>query len=118
GEPAEDSLRLDALVDMLQSWRRHWEEVGEIQRSLPTLPRERLNALPADPATALAQTRHLWALEFPSGVVEAFVTDLADAARAVERIRGTASPAPARRRRESVRRRLDANRLAVDVRAV
>ena len=68
-EQASQPLPIDALANTLKSWRRHWDEVGVIQRTLPGPARDRLERLSADVDTALAQTRHLFALEFPPDVV-------------------------------------------------
>jgi EAL domain-containing protein (putative c-di-GMP-specific phosphodiesterase class I) len=77
-------LPLESLSSMLQSWRRHWDEVGTIQRSLAGPTRDRLERLSGDIETALAQTRYLFALEFPPAVVSELRGRLEAALTAIE----------------------------------
>ncbi|MDQ1706644.1 MAG: hypothetical protein QOF18_3010 [Frankiaceae bacterium] len=116
GEPTS-GLPLEALISLVQVWRRHWDEVGAIQRKLPRAARERLQDLNADVDTALAQTRHLFALEFPPETVSLLRTKFDDALAVIESLadrpaaRGTSG-------RAAANRALEATRLAVNVRDI
>jgi EAL domain-containing protein (putative c-di-GMP-specific phosphodiesterase class I) len=108
---------LESLSSFLQAWRRHWDEVGAIQRTLPGPARDRLDRLSGDIETALAQTRHLFALEFPPGVVSELQGRLADALAVIEAM---ARPGDAglEAGADVAERRLAASQLAVTVRDV
>src|SRR3954452_23935405 len=68
---AEASPSLESLAALMRTWREHWDEVGAIQRTLPRAARDRVSSLSGDVETALAQTRHLFALEFAPAAVDA-----------------------------------------------
>ena len=108
---------LESLSSLLQSWRRHWDEVGAIQRTLPAPARDRLDRLSGDIETALAQTRHLFALEFPPLVVSELQGRLADALAVIEAIARTGG-ASLESGADAAARQLAASQLAVAVRDV
>jgi EAL domain-containing protein (putative c-di-GMP-specific phosphodiesterase class I) len=114
-QPAE-GLPLDMLIGLVQAWRRHWDEVGAIQRSLPTAAKDRLQALSADIETALAQTRHLFALEFPPETVTALRGRLDDALASLESVSRSVSPRP--RPGRTARRAVEVSQVALTVRSV
>src|SRR5436305_7719401 len=70
--PAIDLNALHSVSELLRTWGRHWSAVGTLQRRLPLSVQRRLQSLDADPETALDQTLHLFAYEFPPEVVAAF----------------------------------------------
>lgn len=111
-------LPLESLSSLLQAWRRHWDEVGAIQRTLPRPVRDRLGVLTADVETALAQTRHLFALEFPPEVVAELRGRLDDALTLVEAMVRTSGSVESDNATELAARRLAASQLAVTVRDV
>jgi EAL domain-containing protein (putative c-di-GMP-specific phosphodiesterase class I) len=115
-EQASQPLPLDALSNLLKSWRRHWDEVGVIQRTLPGPARDRLERLSVDVETALAQTRHLFALEFPPDVVSALRGRLDEALAYLESMArdGQDPQSPV----TPTVRRLAAEQLAVNIRDV
>jgi EAL domain-containing protein (putative c-di-GMP-specific phosphodiesterase class I) len=115
-QPDPETLPLEALAELIHAWRRHWHEVGSIQQSLPRVAKDRVEALTADVETALAQTRHLFALEFAPEAVTALQARLDDALAALEAI--SPAPRPALTRPGAATRALEANRLAMSVRAV
>jgi EAL domain-containing protein (putative c-di-GMP-specific phosphodiesterase class I) len=109
---------LESLSLFLQAWRRHWDEVGAIQRSLPGPARDRLERLSGDIETALAQTRHLFALEFPPGVVSELQGRLDEALMTIAALATTGDPEPVETSPVIAKRRLAASQLAVTVRDV
>jgi EAL domain-containing protein (putative c-di-GMP-specific phosphodiesterase class I) len=110
-------LPLESLSSMIQSWRRHWDEVGAIQRSLVGPTRDRLERLSGDIETALAQTRYLFALEFPPAVVSELRGRLEAAMAAIEALaRDGMSVSPTSS--EPAVRRLENTQFAVNVRDV
>ena len=117
-EQAQQPLPLDALSSLIKSWRRHWDEVGVIQRTLAGPARERLDRLSVDVETALAQTRHLFALEFPPGVVSELRGRLDDALSLIEAMARSAANEPADTDADEAARQLAATQLAVAVRDV
>src|SRR5437764_14054945 len=78
----DDGSDIDAVLDELRGWSRHWAAVGALQRELPAVVRRRLQSLTPDPDGALEQTRHLFAHEFPPDAVAALQAR-GDAARSV-----------------------------------
>src|SRR3954470_23381859 len=69
--PTIDLNALHSVSELLRSLGRHWSAVGTLQRRLPLAVQRRLQSLEADPDTALEQTLHLFAYEFPPEVVAA-----------------------------------------------
>jgi EAL domain-containing protein (putative c-di-GMP-specific phosphodiesterase class I) len=116
-EQRAETLPLETLTGLVQAWRRHWDEVGAIQRSLPTAAKDRLQTLTADIETALAQTRHLFALEFPPETVAALRKRLDDALAALESL-NRPKTATNGASRSAARRAVQASHVAVNVRAV
>lgn len=111
--PHEDGVPLEGLAALLRAWRRHWDEVGTIQQSLPMAARQRVERLSADLDTALAQTRHLFALEFAPEAIAALRARLDDALRLVDSMTGGKDEDPG-----AAARHLAATQLALNVRAV
>lgn len=111
----QESLPLESLTGLVRAWRQHWDEVGEIQRSLPRAAKERLDRLTPDVETALAQTRHLFALEFAPETVAELRGRLDDALATIDAISGRDTST---RKRGSAAQRLLATQLAVNVRDV
>lgn len=111
----QQPLPLESLSGLVRAWRRHWDEVGAIQRSLPGPAKQRLDRLTADVDTALAQTRHLFALEFAPETVAELRGRMDEALAALDAIAGTMDTAG---RADSVAQRLAATQLAVHVRDV
>lgn len=103
---------MDALAALIRTWRRHWDEVGTIQQSLPHAVRQRVEGLNADLETALAQTRHLFALEFAPAAVATLRARLDDALQFVDSVSGEADDSGL------AERHLAASQLALNVRAV
>jgi EAL domain-containing protein (putative c-di-GMP-specific phosphodiesterase class I) len=115
-EQSETALPLQPLASLIQSWRRHWDEVGAIQRTLSRPARDRLERLSDDIETALVQTRHLFALEFPPTVVSELRGRLDDALTVIEAMtRNGDSPMI---ESDAATRRLAASQFAVAVRDV
>lgn len=115
-ELAAASLPLESLSSLIRTWRRHWDEVGTIQRTLPGPARDRLDRLSGDIDTALAQTRLLFALEFPPEVVSELRGRMDDALTVIEAMTmGERSPSV---ESDAAARRLAATQLAVAVRDV
>lgn len=115
-EQLKDALPLDSLSSLIRIWRRHWDEVGAIQQTLPRAVRDRVDHLSSDLDVALSQTRHLFALEFAPSAVTALRSRLDDALRMVESLaRGNDDGATADDRRA---RQLAATQLAINVRTV
>src|SRR3954452_25399338 len=85
-EQHADAAPLESLSSLIRSWRRHWDEVGDIQRSLPRAAKNRLELVSADVEPAMAQTRHLFALEFRLEAVAALCRRLDDALAVVESV--------------------------------
>ena len=104
---------LERLADLIQTWRRHWDEVGAIQQALPLAARQRVELLSDDLETALAHTRHLFALEFAPEAVAMLRARLDDALRVVDTMTGATTEDP-----ELAVRHLAASQLALNVRAV
>lgn len=115
-EQSPSPFPLESLSSLVQSWRRHWDEVGAIQRTLSRPARERLDRLSADIETALAQTRHLFALEFPPTVVSELRGRLDDALTVIESM--TQDNHPTTLESHDAARRLAASQFAVAVRDV
>jgi EAL domain-containing protein (putative c-di-GMP-specific phosphodiesterase class I) len=118
-DPPESTtaLPLEELTSLLRAWRRHWDEVDAIQRKLPRAAKDRLEVLTADVETAMAQTRHLFALEFPPETVGLLCSRIDDALAVLESI--TDRPATNKvSGRAAANRALEATRLAVNVRDV
>jgi EAL domain-containing protein (putative c-di-GMP-specific phosphodiesterase class I) len=111
-------LPLESLSLLIQSWRRHWDEVGAIQRTLPRPARDRLDLLSADIETALAQTRHLFALEFPPDVVSELRGRMDEALSLLEAMARSGDATPSAATVDEAARRLAATQLAVNVRDV
>jgi EAL domain-containing protein (putative c-di-GMP-specific phosphodiesterase class I) len=112
--PQSDAgLPLEGLATLIRAWRRHWDEVGTIQQSLPLAARQRVEHLSSDLDTALAQTRHLFALEFAPEAVAALRADLDDALRMVDTMAGGRVDDP-----DLAMRHLAATQFALNVRAV
>lgn len=112
--PQSDAgLPLDGLATLLRAWRRHWDEVGAIQKALPDAARQRVERLSTDLDTALLQTRHLFALEFAPEAVAALRSGLEEALRVVEEMTGGQGEDS-----ELAMRHLAASQLALNVRAV
>jgi EAL domain-containing protein (putative c-di-GMP-specific phosphodiesterase class I) len=84
---------------------------------LPAPARDRLERLSGDIETAFAQTRHLFALEFPPGVVSELQGRLADALAVVEEMARTGG-ASLETGPDAAARQLAASQLAVTVRDV
>jgi EAL domain-containing protein (putative c-di-GMP-specific phosphodiesterase class I) len=116
-QQSEVPLPLESLSSLIKAWRRHWDEVGAIQRTLARPARDRLERLSGDVETALAQTRHLFALEFPPTMVSELRGRLDDALRMIEALahQGTYVPAV---EPDAAARRLAATQLAMVVRDV
>src|SRR3954453_8944299 len=111
--PVVDLNALHSVSELLRAWGRHWSAVGTLQRRLPLAGQRRLQALDADPETALEQTLHLFAYEFPPEVVAAFRARIDAALETIEMLR------PGGAVDESLRSRsMDAARFAVTVRDV
>ena len=111
--PAIDLNALHSVSELLRTWGRHWSAVGTLQRRLPLAVHRRLSALDADPETALEQTLHLFAYEFPPEVVAAFRARIDAALETIEQLR------PGGEGDDSLRSRsMDAARFAVTVRDV
>jgi EAL domain-containing protein (putative c-di-GMP-specific phosphodiesterase class I) len=111
--PAIDLNALHSVSELLRSWGRHWTAVGTLQRRLPLAVQRRLQSLEADPETALEQTLHLFAYEFPPEVVAAIRGRIDAALETIELLR------PGGDNDESLRSRsMDAARFAVTVRDV
>src|SRR3954463_3075218 len=111
--PAIDLNALHSVSELLRGWGRHWTAVGTLQRRLPLAVVRRLQSLDTDPETALEQTLHLFAYEFPPEVVAAFRASIDAALETIELLR------PGADADESLRSRsLDAARFAVTVRDV
>lgn len=115
-ELAAASLPLESLSSLVRSWRRHWDEVGAIQRTLSRPARDRLDLLSVDVETALAQTRTLFALEFPPSVVSELRGRMDDALTVIEAMTSGA-PSPTVEG-DAAARRLAASQFAVAVRDV
>ena len=119
-EPSIDlndaAIDLDALHgigELLRTWGRHWSAVGTLQRRLPLSVHRRLQSLDVDPESALEQTLHLFAYEFPPEVVATFRARIDAALETIEMLR------PGGAVDESLRSRsMDAARFAVTVRDV
>lgn len=112
--PQSDAgLPLDALATLLRTWRRHWDEVGAIQQTLPLAVRQRVDRLSTDLDTALVQTRHLFALEFAPEAVAELRTRLAEALRVVDSMAGAKVEDA-----DLAARHLAASQFALNVRAV
>lgn len=111
-------LPLESLWALMQSWRRHWDEVGTIQRTLPRPARDRLDLLSADVETALAQTRHLFALELPPAVVAELRERLDEALTVIEAMAHDSDAPTVAVGVDVAARRLAASQLAVAVRDV
>jgi EAL domain-containing protein (putative c-di-GMP-specific phosphodiesterase class I) len=116
-EQSEVSTPLEPLSSLIHAWRRHWDEVGAIQRTLSRPARDRLDRLSADIETALAQTRHLFALEFPPTVVAELRGRFDDALTVIEELARDGNAAPASGEEPAVRR-LASSQFAVNVRDV
>ena len=115
---SEISAPIESLWSLMQSWRRHWDEVGAIQRTLAPPARDRLDRLSVDIETALAQTRHLFALEFPPAVVSELRERLDDALTVIEAmVHGSETP-EIDDGAAAATRRLAASQLAMAVRDV
>src|SRR6059058_4686083 len=116
--PADAASSLESLAALMRTWQEHWDEVGAIQRSLPRAARDRVASLSSDVETALAQTRHVFALEFAPEAVAALRSRIDEALAVLDEIAtatvGTASRPVARR----TAARLAASQLAVNVRDV
>ena len=113
GSQSDVGLPLERLAALIRVWRRHWDEVGAIQQSLPLAARQRVERMSADLETALSQTRHLFALEFAPEAVTALRARLDDALRVVDAMAdGEAED------EELAVRHLAASQLALNVRAV
>jgi len=110
GTPAPD---LDGVAALLGSWGRHWAAVAALQRRLPVAVQRRLAALDTDPDALLAQTRHLFAYEFPPEAVAAIRAHIDEALAAVE----AATPGEPEVE-TAIGQRFDANSFAVTVRDV
>jgi EAL domain-containing protein (putative c-di-GMP-specific phosphodiesterase class I) len=110
--PRGDESGIDAVLDELRGWSRHWAAVGALQRQLPAVVRRRLQSLTPDPDGALEQTRHLFAHEFPPDAVAAFQARIDAALATVERLLPTTAPTTV------VGRNIEATRFAVTVRDV
>jgi len=111
--PAIDLNALHSVSELLRSWGRHWTAVGTLQRRLPLSVQRRLQSLEVDPETALEQTLHLFAYEFPPEVVAAIRGRIDAALETIELLRPDADSD------ESLRSRsMDAARFAVTVRDV
>src|SRR3954451_4691996 len=111
--PAIDLNALHSVSELLRAWGRHWTAVGTLQRRLPLAVVRRLQSLDTDPETALEQTLHLFAYEFPPEVVAAFRASIDAALETIEMLR------PGGPGDESLRSRsMDAARFAVTVRDV
>src|SRR4051812_44032869 len=111
--PSIDLNALHSVSELLRTWGRHWSAVGTLQRRLPLAVQRRLQALEADPETALEQTLHLFAYEFPPEVVAAMRARIDAALETIELLR------PGADSDESLRSRsMDAARFAVTVRDV
>lgn len=112
--PQSDAgLPLEGLATLLRALRRHWDEVGAIQRALPAAARRRVERASTDLDTVLLQTRHLFALELAPQAVAALRAGLEDALRIVDDMTGGGSEDP-----ELAARHAAASQLALDVRAV
>ena len=118
GEQAALPLPLESLWSLMQSWRRHWDEVGSIQRTLPRPARERLDLMSVDVETALAQTRHLFALQFPPAVVSELCERLDEALTVIEAMAHDSDAPTVPPAVDVAARRLAASQLAVAVRDV
>jgi EAL domain-containing protein (putative c-di-GMP-specific phosphodiesterase class I) len=110
--PSGDGAGIEAVLDELRGWSRHWAAVGALQRQLPAAVRSRLQALTPDPDSALEQTRHLFAHEFPPDAVAALQARTDAALAAVEQWQPASAPTTA------VGRSIEATRFAVTVRDV
>src|SRR4051794_41729481 len=91
-----DASSLESLVALMRTLREHWDEVGAIQRSLPRAARERVTALSGDVDTALAQTRHLFALEFAPDAVAALRSRIDEALAVLDQVAAGAVAARSR----------------------
>src|SRR4051794_40151100 len=111
----EPTSPIEALAAMMQTWRRHWDEVGAIQRSLPRAAKDRLKAMSGDPETALAQTRHLFALEFAPEAVDALRQRLDEMLSMLDQVTGRTGEDPTPERAAI---HLAATQLTVNVRDV
>src|SRR3954452_6781396 len=110
---ADDGSGIDAVLDELRGWSRHWAAVGALQRQLPAVVRRRLQSLTPDPDGALEQTRHLFAHEFPPDAVAALQARVDAALAAVERLLPTPTSSTT-----VVGRSIEATQFAVTVRDV
>jgi EAL domain-containing protein (putative c-di-GMP-specific phosphodiesterase class I) len=115
---SQQAPELESLTGILRTWRRHLDEVGTIQQSLPRAAKDRIDSLAIDLDTALAQTRHLFALEFAPQAVTALAARLDEALGAIEALAPAARSGPGRNGTADRRRALEANRLAMSVRSV
>jgi EAL domain-containing protein (putative c-di-GMP-specific phosphodiesterase class I) len=115
-EQPKDALPLESLSSMIRAWRRHWDEVGAIQQTLPRAVRDRVDHLSSDLDMALAQTRHLFALEFAPAAVTALRARLDEALELLDSVAHHATDPDAVEDR--VVRHLAATQFAVNVRAV
>lgn len=117
---ADDAPLLAELTAMIAMWRRHWDEVGAIQRRLPRAAKDRLRALSTDLETSLAQTRHLFALEFPPEIVGQLRRRLDDALGALVELTEPAESGAAQQSagRTAAGRALESTRLTVTIRDV
>jgi EAL domain-containing protein (putative c-di-GMP-specific phosphodiesterase class I) len=104
---------LEGLATLLRAWRRHWDEVGAIQQDLPLAARQRVERLSSDLDTAMAQTRHVFALEFAPQAVADLRARLDEAMRTLDRV---AADGPDESERAV--QQLAATQLALNVRAV
>src|SRR3954468_18394878 len=110
---AIDLNALHGVGELLRTWGRHWSAVGTLQRRLPLSVHRRLQSLDVDPESALEQTLHLFAYEFPPEVVATFRARIDAALETIEMLR------PGGAVDESLRSRsMDAARFAVTVRDV
>ncbi|HEX4654726.1 MAG TPA: EAL domain-containing protein [Mycobacteriales bacterium] len=110
-------LALESLSSMIQAWRRHWDEVGAIQRSLVGPTKDRIERLSGDIESALAQTRYLFALEFPPAVVAELRGRFESAMTAIEALARDSAFAATTVTEPAVRR-LESTQFAVNVRDV